>query len=349
MRQILTKILAVMLLAINFYIDNLHAQTYIKIVDSETHQPIPYATIYDATKSFGKIANNEGDVLVNPTTFNEENGVVTIYVSAIGYEEESFSFDHSKLQHTVPLKPKIYEISDVTINAKKLFAYEHLNRVLKTSFIDFNNHPLHVKYSIEISIYLNDSLIAFSKGYVNYKPTDNNLQNFYEFNDTIVFDYNFESNKKVYTNIIHNIVMRDFYDLFEQPHLIFVLNPLRFTKKPLSNPFYTKNNCRFDVSKSQNPSLRVINTKKVYVHPQDKTLVDSTMGYFFIDRETNRITEFLSESKISFNSNVHEIISKFQYSIKNGSVYIKSAEYLNHNFTHDKKEVFFKVKILENI
>ena len=112
----------------------IHAQTFqSKVVDQNTKEPIPYATIQFAEHS-GTISNEEGVfnfTISTPPKLND-----SIRVSSMGYEKRSFSL-HSKLDSVIYLAPMTIELRSVFLSNKPLDTEEIIKKVkenLDTNF-----------------------------------------------------------------------------------------------------------------------------------------------------------------------------------------------------------------------
>ena len=96
-----------------------------KVIDQETQEPIPYATIETGLHQ-GMVSNEEGEF-----TFLLENIIPTpdsIYISYMGYETKGIVFEEND-GITIPLIPKLYELKEVFLTTEVLTIKEIIKKV----------------------------------------------------------------------------------------------------------------------------------------------------------------------------------------------------------------------------
>ena len=96
-----------------------------KVIDQETQEPIPYATIETGLHQ-GMVSNEEGEF-----TFLLENVKPTpdsIYISYMGYETKGIVFKENK-GITIPLLPALYELKEVFLTTEVLTIKEIIKKV----------------------------------------------------------------------------------------------------------------------------------------------------------------------------------------------------------------------------
>jgi len=103
-----------------------NAQSFLaKVIDQETQEPIPYATIETGLYQ-GMVSNEEGEF-----TFLLENIIPTpdsIYISYMGYETKGIVFEEND-GITIPLIPKLYELKEVFLTNEVLTIKEIIKKV----------------------------------------------------------------------------------------------------------------------------------------------------------------------------------------------------------------------------
>ncbi|MBT7242024.1 MAG: carboxypeptidase-like regulatory domain-containing protein [Flavobacteriaceae bacterium] len=103
-----------------------NAQSFLaKVIDQETQEPIPYATIETGLHQ-GMVSNEEGEF-----TFLLENIIPTpdsIYISYMGYETKGIVFEEND-GITIPLIPKLYELKEVFLTTEVLTIKEIIKKV----------------------------------------------------------------------------------------------------------------------------------------------------------------------------------------------------------------------------
>ncbi|HSH50726.1 MAG TPA: carboxypeptidase-like regulatory domain-containing protein, partial [Bacteroidales bacterium] len=86
------------------------------ILESETNNPVRFATIYFNKTFFGTSSDENGNFELSIL----KNTTMPLTISAIGYYSVTIE-NFSKKDHlNIYLKPKIYIIKDVIVNAKSL-------------------------------------------------------------------------------------------------------------------------------------------------------------------------------------------------------------------------------------
>jgi hypothetical protein len=96
--------------------------------DATTHTPIPFATIFLASTSFGVSANEEGSFVMN----NIPPGKYDVIISSLGFHKLSYSleFPTSNKQFVFELQPDVRELKTVVIDAN-----EHLRKRYYKTFL----------------------------------------------------------------------------------------------------------------------------------------------------------------------------------------------------------------------
>ena len=127
MRTLLIKAL----LLISSRIFGQQLQTSAVLVDAQTKQTIPFATIQYG-KNNGVVTNDEGVFVLPEGTLPE----IKIKVSSLGYEETELTV--SELKDTLFIKPSSIALSEVFLSDKNLTGEEILERVLARIDSNYN-------------------------------------------------------------------------------------------------------------------------------------------------------------------------------------------------------------------
>ncbi|WP_373783070.1 carboxypeptidase-like regulatory domain-containing protein, partial [Bacteroides heparinolyticus] len=85
-----------------------------KIIDGETKQPLPYASIY-ITDSHGTISNQEGEFAIKALPTDR------LRISYIGYETQTIKA--SEISDVILLKPQAIRLNEVVVKPINLHAF----------------------------------------------------------------------------------------------------------------------------------------------------------------------------------------------------------------------------------
>ncbi len=123
-----------------------------RIIDSQTRQPVPFATVYFAGTFLGTSSDQEGTFQIDVTSFVS----MPLTISAIGY----YSYNLSDFSIGGPvvmlLTPKVYELSEVMISGKDAA------RRRKANLKAFRNEFLGRSPNARRCDILNEEVISFS-------------------------------------------------------------------------------------------------------------------------------------------------------------------------------------------
>ena len=104
---------------------NLKAQsTSVKILDSITFNPIPFATVYFSNSS-GVISDENGDFELIKNELNDED---SLFISSMGYKKVSYSLNRFN-DSIIFLNPKPIELNNVIITNRKLSSQEIIEKI----------------------------------------------------------------------------------------------------------------------------------------------------------------------------------------------------------------------------
>lgn len=122
-----------------FAANQLSAQTFqSRVLDRETNEPIPFATIQYGEHS-GVISNEEG--VFNFTIKKKAKITDSVYLSSMGYENRSFSLI-KELDSIIYLEPKTFELKSVFLSSNPLEPLEIIEKVKEN---------LEANYRVEVS------------------------------------------------------------------------------------------------------------------------------------------------------------------------------------------------------
>ncbi len=182
-----------------------------KVIDSQTSEPVPFATIHLKNSQVGVYTNAEGDFrILNNPGFQSDSLIVT----CIGFNRLSVAFSKLKISELNSLKlvPNIYSLNEVRINARK-------NRRLSPAII--------IARALR-NIKKNNPSIPFS--YVSYyRDYQKDSINYLNLNEAIIqtldkgFNYPSDSNRYRLLDFKKNmdftrINITPYYDLPETDH-----------------------------------------------------------------------------------------------------------------------------------
>ena len=104
---------------------NLNAQSVtVKVLDSLSFSPIPFATVYFSNSS-GIISDENGDFELIKNELTDED---SLFISSMGYNKISFSLNHFK-DSIVFLSPKPIELNNVILTNRDLSSEEIIEKV----------------------------------------------------------------------------------------------------------------------------------------------------------------------------------------------------------------------------
>lgn len=102
------------------------------VVDVETKETIPFATVYFGGTFLGTSADQDGNFYIDITEYSSR----PLKISAIGYYTSTLADHNSTEKNIVYLKPKLYEINEAEIKTKSLARQRKRNlRLFRVVFI----------------------------------------------------------------------------------------------------------------------------------------------------------------------------------------------------------------------
>ncbi|WP_400080545.1 carboxypeptidase-like regulatory domain-containing protein [Winogradskyella sp. R77965] len=157
-------------------------QMLFRIINAESKQPVPYATIRFANNRSGTIANVLGDFRI-PIRYKKDKD--TLIISCIGYSKKRIALNSlpQKRYHTIYLMPKTEELSEVVINSKdkkRLSARQIVIKAIENIEDNYPKDPYSYiayyrdyQFVNERYINLNESILeAFDQGFQTHKISD---------------------------------------------------------------------------------------------------------------------------------------------------------------------------------
>lgn len=149
------------LLAVIFIIASLQVNGQIirgTVINKETKEKVVFATIYFNGTFVGTHSDQEGNFTLNITNYASR----PLSVSALGYYSETVSDYQAGKPLIISLKPKVFELKEVVINAK---AREKNLRMFKENFLGTSDNAVRCEIVNEKDItitYENDTLRAYA-------------------------------------------------------------------------------------------------------------------------------------------------------------------------------------------
>lgn len=135
------------------------------VLDEETNETIPFATIYFGGTFVGTSADSEGNFTIDIS----EYASMPLKFSAIGYHTFSLTGHKSTELSIVYLKPKVYEINEALVETKSLAKQRRRNlKLFKSEFIGSSANSKNCVITNEEDITFNydsdrDTLKAYAK------------------------------------------------------------------------------------------------------------------------------------------------------------------------------------------
>jgi hypothetical protein len=111
-----------------------------KVIDAQTREIIPLASISITNHSIGTIANGQGEFEFHvPDRYKND----TLRISAVGYKNYNSVVKDLKdhVFSTIPLTPRVYELKQVEVKAYALTATEIIQKVMKNISNNYSVTP----------------------------------------------------------------------------------------------------------------------------------------------------------------------------------------------------------------
>lgn len=118
-----------------------------KIVDAQTGQPIPFATV-QYSEFNGVMSNEEGVFTIKDTDLTPFKDVLII--SSLGYKKTEITFQNP-LPILIELEPDIYEITPVSISSKNLTEKEILDKIKDQINENYENNEMKYQFFVRNS------------------------------------------------------------------------------------------------------------------------------------------------------------------------------------------------------
>jgi hypothetical protein len=158
------KKLTLLFLLINFYIAAYNQVIRGTVLDKETKSPVGFAYLYFN----GTFTVTQSDQNGNYELDVSKNVSMPLTISAIGYYSSTLTDFSTEKPNLIYLIPKLYELKEITINAKSLARRRKANLILfKNAFLGTTSNALNCKILNEADITFNynsdkDTLKAFA-------------------------------------------------------------------------------------------------------------------------------------------------------------------------------------------
>lgn len=121
-----------------------HAQEFIngKVFNTETKEVIPFATIQLKNHKLGVITNSNGDFRLS---FNTEFQTDSLAISCIGFHQKTLAYSDLEPDavNNIYLVPAVYELGEITIEAKKqkIRSEQIIRMAIKNIKNNYSNKP----------------------------------------------------------------------------------------------------------------------------------------------------------------------------------------------------------------
>lgn len=128
------------------------------IMDKQTKEKLVFASVYFSSSFVGTHSDNNGNFILNISG----HASMPVTVSALGYYSETISGFPIDKPIIIYLRPKVFELTEVTINAK---AREKILRMFKDNFLGTSDNASRCEITNEQDIKLtlvNDTLRAYA-------------------------------------------------------------------------------------------------------------------------------------------------------------------------------------------
>jgi len=301
-------------------------QLLFRTIDTESKQPVPYATIQFANNKNGVIANIKGDFRI-PIRYKKEKDILII--SCIGYSTKRVVLNSltEKSYHIIFLNPKTEQLNEVVLNAKEKKKLSARQIVVKAIENIKNNNPIEpfsyiayyrdYQFVDEKYINLNESIAeVFDQGFLTHKISD-------PLNVSALYSYKLNT-EFTRDTLLSNSVYNDSKQITDGEMGSSISNEL--TLLNIHNPIRNYNSGSFS-----------------FVYTLEKDFVRNHKfynrgGVFLDDEELYRI-EFFAKKDIT------------GYTYKaNGFIYISKDDYSIHRFDYNlysnsPKKLIFTVDI----
>lgn len=166
-----------------------------KIVDSESKQAVPFATIKLKNNSIGVVSNVEGDFQIPASYKLLQDSLV---ISCIGYSNTVLDMNQllDNQLNIIQLQPSVYQLNEAVVSAKgKLSVYKILRMALKNIPLNYPQQPFsyiayYRDYQIKEKKYLNfnEGIVEiFDKGFSTIDRLSTNIK-LYEYRQNKEFE-----------------------------------------------------------------------------------------------------------------------------------------------------------------
>jgi len=113
------------------------------ILDSKTHEPLPYANILFIQQGNGTISNEAGYFSIDPSDFHENDSISIQY---IGYKDLKLSFEELQLKNQIELDEELVNLSEAWVYGNPPKPKDIIEKVIENK--DQNYQPFTAKSQI---------------------------------------------------------------------------------------------------------------------------------------------------------------------------------------------------------
>jgi erythromycin esterase-like protein len=134
---------------------NFNNQTEAIVIDNQTKQGIPYASISIINTARGLATNSEGKFVLNLKGIKSDERIV---LSSIGYESDTLTYKELKTKKIIELKPKTYLLSAVQVRSKPLTAKEIIKQAERRISKNYHQGAYNQELFYRVKKFKNDSI-----------------------------------------------------------------------------------------------------------------------------------------------------------------------------------------------
>jgi hypothetical protein len=162
----------ILLIEFLFLVHHMSAQDMIQgqIIDAETQESLPFATITYLGTTSGTVSNAQGYFQLQQTPHQSD----TLLISYIGYDSKKIAIEELEMGSTVTLVPSVVQLNELIVYA--MTPEEHLRKAIRKYSENFAKEPFtttayYREYFIENDEFLSLNEGVFFSSYPNYQDT----------------------------------------------------------------------------------------------------------------------------------------------------------------------------------
>jgi len=305
------------------------------VLDAQTHNPIPYATIYNKSNHTGTITNDDGYFKIDHLSVDDN-----LLFSFVGFEKMQIVVSKSLVNHTFSLQPKTEILNEFVITANNSYLYHMLGRCTK----NYKSTTKKAKAYFSLESRVNGSQVEMVESYYNGEFANADVLKLNLKQGRIAL-HPFDSTLFVSTETSKALNMHHVFT--ENQH--FPKSPLELSKKKLNKLYNLRVGTRY-LDDDSNPIYGIVFSPKNdnYNLFEGQVWVDSVntqvlkINLQILNAKTH---PFLPLGNVDSLTNVELYISK-TYEPINGKMYLKSMDFNYHvqYLTHKKKRIMVSTK-----